>query len=41
MPRFSIRTLMAVVVVFAIGLSALRNADDLWAGSSRRLLSPP
>jgi hypothetical protein len=30
--RFSIRTLMAVVVVAAIGLAALRNANDLWAG---------
>jgi MFS family permease len=32
MRRFSIRTLMAFVLVSAIGLAALRNANDLWAG---------
>jgi hypothetical protein len=29
--RFSIRTLMAVIVVSAVGLAALRNANELWA----------
>jgi hypothetical protein len=32
MRRFSIRALMAVIVAAAIGLAALRNADELWAG---------
>ena len=32
MRRFSIRSLMAFIVVAAIGLAALRNASDLWAG---------
>jgi hypothetical protein len=32
MRRVSIRALMAVVVVSAVGLAALRNADALWAG---------
>src|SRR6266436_1870509 len=32
MRRFSIRTLMAFVLVSAVGLAALRNASDLWAG---------
>ena len=32
MGRFSIRTLMASLVVSAVGLAALRNANDLWAG---------
>jgi hypothetical protein len=32
MRRFSIRSLMAFVLVSAIGLAALRNASDLWAG---------
>jgi hypothetical protein len=32
MRRFSIRTLMSAIVVSAIGLAALRNANDLWAG---------
>jgi hypothetical protein len=32
MRRFSIRTLMALIVVSAVGLAALRNANDLWAG---------
>src|SRR5437868_1966746 len=32
MHRFSIRTLMAFVLVSAVGLAALRNASDLWAG---------
>ena len=31
MRRFSIRTLMAVVVVSAVGLAALRNANEVWA----------
>lgn len=32
MRRLSIRTLMAFVLIFAVGLAALRNANDLWAG---------
>jgi hypothetical protein len=32
MRRISIRTLMALVLVSAIGLAALRNASELWAG---------
>ena len=32
MHRFSIRTLMAFVLVSAVGLAALKNASDLWAG---------
>ena len=32
MYRISIRTLMAFVVVSAVGLAALRAASDLWAG---------
>ncbi len=32
MPRFLIRTLMAFIIVTAVGLAALRNADELWAG---------
>jgi hypothetical protein len=32
MRRFSIRRLTAFIVVAAIGLAALRNASDLWAG---------
>jgi hypothetical protein len=32
MHRFSIRTLMAVILVSAIGLAALRNANGIWAG---------
>ena len=32
MRRFSIRTLMAFVLVSAVGMAALRNASDLWAG---------
>jgi hypothetical protein len=32
MRHVSIRTLMASIVVSAVGLAALRNADDLWAG---------
>ena len=31
MRRFSIRTLMALVLVSAFGLAALRNANELWA----------
>ena len=33
MRRFSIRSLMAVVVVSAVGLAALRNANEQWAGT--------
>jgi hypothetical protein len=33
MIRLSIRTLMAVVVVCAVGMTALRNANELWAGT--------
>jgi hypothetical protein len=32
MHPFSIRTLMAVILVSAIGLAALRNANGIWAG---------
>ncbi len=32
MRRFTIRILMAVIVVSAVGLAALRNASELWAG---------
>ena len=32
MGRVSIRSLMAFVVVFAVGLAALRNANEIWAG---------
>jgi hypothetical protein len=32
MRRFSIRTLMAFLLVPAVALAALRNANDLWAG---------
>jgi hypothetical protein len=32
MRRISIRTLMAFVLVSAVGLAALRNANELWAG---------
>jgi len=32
MRRFSIRSLMAFVLVSGVGLAALRNAGDLWAG---------
>jgi hypothetical protein len=32
MRRFSIRTLTAFIAVAAIGLAALRDANDLWAG---------
>ena len=32
MRRLSIRAIMAVVVMSAIGLAALRNANELWAG---------
>jgi hypothetical protein len=33
MRRFSIRTLMAFVIIFAIGLAALRSGNGLWAGA--------
>jgi hypothetical protein len=42
MARFSIRTvrsLIAVVLVSAAVLNALRYADDAWAGGSRRLFA--
>jgi hypothetical protein len=32
MRQFSIRTLMAVIVGSVVGLAALRNANELWAG---------
>ncbi len=32
MRRFSIRTLMAVVLVSGVGVAALKNASDLWDG---------
>jgi hypothetical protein len=32
MRRISVRSLMAVVLISAIGLAALRNASSLWAG---------
>ena len=32
MHRLSIRTLMAVIVVSGVGLAALKNANELWAG---------
>jgi len=32
MRRFSLRTLMAVIVLSALGFAALRNASALWAG---------
>src|SRR5438128_404667 len=32
MKRFTIRTLMAFVVVLAVGLAGLRSATELWAG---------
>ena len=32
MRRFTIRILMAVIVFTAIGLAALRNANDWWMG---------
>jgi hypothetical protein len=32
MRRFSLRTLMAFILVAAVGLAALRNANDRWAG---------
>jgi hypothetical protein len=33
MRPFSIRTLMAIIIIFAVGLAALRNASDLWVGT--------
>jgi hypothetical protein len=32
MRRYSVRKLMALIVVCAVGLAALRNANELWAG---------
>jgi hypothetical protein len=33
MRRFSIRMLMAVVVISAVGLAAIRNCSEVWAGA--------
>jgi hypothetical protein len=33
MRRFSISTLMAFILVSAVGLAALRNANEWWAGA--------
>ena len=33
MRRISIRSLMAFVVIAAVGVAALRNADELWSGA--------
>jgi hypothetical protein len=33
MKRFSIRALMVIIVVAAVSLAGLRNANDLWAGA--------
>ena len=33
MRRFSVRSLMALVLMSAVGLAALRNANELWAGT--------
>ncbi len=33
MRRFSIRMLMAVIVVSAVGLAAIRNCSPVWAGA--------
>jgi hypothetical protein len=33
MRRISIRSVMALIILAAIGLAALRNADELWAGT--------
>jgi hypothetical protein len=33
MRPFSIRMLMVIVIIFAVGLAALRNASDLWVGT--------
>src|SRR5262249_32749346 len=32
MPRFSILGMMGSILALAVGLAALRNADELWAG---------
>ena len=32
MPRISIRTLMAFILLSGVGLAALRNANEFWAG---------
>ena len=32
MPRISIRILMAFIFVAGVGLAALRNANEFWAG---------
>jgi hypothetical protein len=31
-PRVSISTLMSFVLISAVGLAALRNASEVWAG---------
>ena len=33
MRRFSIRTMMAVIVISAVGLAAIRNCSAVWAGA--------
>jgi hypothetical protein len=33
MPRFSIRSVMAFVLASALGMAALRNANEFWAGA--------
>ena len=33
MPRFSIKTMMVYMSFIAVGLAALRNANELWAGT--------
>jgi hypothetical protein len=33
MRRFSVRSLMAFIFVSAVGLAALRNPNDVWAGA--------
>jgi hypothetical protein len=32
MYRFSIRAQMAIILVSAVGLAAIRNANDFWTG---------
>ena len=33
MRRFSIRAIMTIIVISAVGLAALRNANDWWSGT--------
>ena len=40
MRRFSVRSLMAFILVCAIGLAALRNANDMWAGAMLFVVLP-